>query len=69
MNYRSEYLLRRNWIQICLMGDFSTERIPGLLDALVRIKFRLHGLGGAVPLVPTDNLDLLEAIEPDRFST
>lgn len=40
LSYRSEYLLRRNWIQICLMGDCNTERIPGLLDALARIQSR-----------------------------
>ena len=69
LNYRSEYLLRRNWIQICLMGDFNTERIPGLLDALVRIKSHLQGHGGATPLVPTVDLDLSETVEPARFST
>jgi hypothetical protein len=51
------------------MGDFSIERIPGLLDALARIKSRLPGLGGAVPLAPTDNLDPSETIEPARSST
>lgn len=32
LSYGSEYLLRRNWIQICLMGCFAEEK----LDALVR---------------------------------
>jgi aspartate aminotransferase-like enzyme/GNAT superfamily N-acetyltransferase len=32
LSYGSEYLLRRNWIQVCLMGCFAEEK----LDALVR---------------------------------
>jgi aspartate aminotransferase-like enzyme len=34
LSYRSNYLLRRNWIQICLMGEFSRERIDSLLTVL-----------------------------------
>jgi len=34
LNYRSEYLLKRNWMQICLMGDLSRDRLNSLLDML-----------------------------------
>jgi aspartate aminotransferase-like enzyme len=37
--YQSDYLKRRNWIQICLMGDFDESvlfQIPDRLTALVR---------------------------------
>jgi aspartate aminotransferase-like enzyme len=36
--HRSEYLRRRNWLQICLMGEFDVTvlgRLPGLLAAQV----------------------------------
>jgi len=34
LSYNSEYLLKRNWIQICLMGEWSRENLatlPGVL--------------------------------------
>lgn len=34
LSYRSEYLLKRNWIQICLMGECSQEVIVPLLELL-----------------------------------
>jgi aspartate aminotransferase-like enzyme/GNAT superfamily N-acetyltransferase len=34
LSYASEYLLQRNWIQICLMGDYSQEKLSPLLDEL-----------------------------------
>jgi len=34
LSYRSEYLLKRNWIQICLMGEFSNEQLDSLLEVL-----------------------------------
>jgi aspartate aminotransferase-like enzyme len=34
LSYRSEYLLKRNWIQICLMGECSREMISSLLNVL-----------------------------------
>jgi aspartate aminotransferase-like enzyme len=36
--HQSEYLRRRNWLQICLMGEFDETvlgRLPGLLAAQV----------------------------------
>jgi len=38
LSYRSSYLLERNWIQICLMGDtHSWETIQPLLNTLPRV--------------------------------
>ena len=37
LSYNSAYLLQRNWIQICLMGEWTREHLenlPGLLAAL-----------------------------------
>ena len=34
LNYNSNYLRSRNWIQICLMGDFSRNDVEQLLDAM-----------------------------------
>lgn len=34
ISYRSEYLLARNWIQVCLMGEVSTGAVNALLAAL-----------------------------------
>ena len=34
LSYRSEYLLERNWIQICLMGTCSPEKLAPLVDEL-----------------------------------
>lgn len=37
ISYRSEYLVSRNWIQVCLMSEISTAAIDSLLAALVRL--------------------------------
>ncbi len=42
LSYRSGYLVRRNWLQVCLMG----EHAPPALDALLG---RLAALGRGVP--------------------
>lgn len=34
LSYRSEYLLKRNWIQICLMGELSRQQLEALLEIL-----------------------------------
>ena len=40
LSYRSEYLLKRNWIQICLMGEFSRPHLDSLLFILQRFRPR-----------------------------
>ena len=37
ISYESSYLLRKNWIQICLMGEFSEEILEPLLKSFQRI--------------------------------
>jgi len=37
LSYRSEYLLKRNWIQISLMGECSQDIFRPLLDLLEKI--------------------------------
>src|SRR5665213_1584467 len=34
LSYNSDYLRQRNWIQICLMGAYSTEKLEALLSWL-----------------------------------
>jgi aspartate aminotransferase-like enzyme len=40
LSYNSEYLRRKNWIQICLMGECTSEKVVSLLNALNRACFR-----------------------------
>lgn len=44
LSYNSEYLRRRNWIQICFMGDCAKEKLVSLLNALNRACFRKKSL-------------------------
>ena len=37
LNYRSEYLARRNWIQICMMNECSQEKLAPLVNVLPRV--------------------------------
>jgi aspartate aminotransferase-like enzyme/GNAT superfamily N-acetyltransferase len=37
LSYGSEYLLERNWIQICLMGEFSRETLAELVRELGKL--------------------------------
>jgi aspartate aminotransferase-like enzyme len=38
LSYNSDYLRRQNWIQICLMGECSREKLVSLLNTLQRIR-------------------------------
>ena len=40
LSYNSQYLVRRNWIQICLMGDCAKEKAVSMLNALNRNCFK-----------------------------
>ena len=45
LSYNSEYLRRKNWIQICLMGECTREKVVSLLNAVKRVvQRRKHGL-------------------------
>ena len=37
LSFNSEYLRRKNWLQVCLMGDCTQEKVVSLLNALKRI--------------------------------
>ena len=37
LSYNSDYLRRKNWIQICLMGECAKEKLVALVNALNRI--------------------------------
>jgi aspartate aminotransferase-like enzyme len=49
----SDYLRQRNWIQVCLMGECTREKIVSLLNALHRVCFRRQqgrvAAGGPLP--------------------
>jgi aspartate aminotransferase-like enzyme len=49
LSYNSEYLRRRNWIQICLMGEFERAKLTPLLNHLNRICFRRTQAQSAPP--------------------
>jgi aspartate aminotransferase-like enzyme len=36
LSYNSDYLRQRNWIQICLMGEFSPEKLESLTSWMVK---------------------------------
>jgi len=37
LSYKSEYLLRRNWIQVCLMGEWTPDHLRALPEVLVEL--------------------------------
>jgi len=43
LSYQSEYLRRRNWIQICIMGESAREKLVSVVNALNRVCFRRRG--------------------------
>jgi aspartate aminotransferase-like enzyme len=49
LSYNSEYLRARNWIQICLMGEFDRAKLVPLLNHLNRICFRRTQAQPAAP--------------------
>lgn len=47
LSCNSEYLRRKNWIQVCLMGECTQEKVVSLLNALKRI---CHGRAHAAEI-------------------
>ena len=45
LSYKSEYLLKRNWIQICLMGEWSRENLMTLPNVLSNLCARSRKVG------------------------
>ncbi len=39
LSYNSEYLRRRNWIQVCLMGECARDKMISLVNVLKRVCF------------------------------
>ena len=37
LSFNSEYLRRKNWIQICLMGECAREKVVALSNAIHRV--------------------------------
>ena len=50
LSYNSEYLRARNWIQICLMGEFERAKLVPLLNHLNRVCFRRPQVQSAPPV-------------------
>ena len=46
LSYNSAYLLERNWIQVCLMGETAKETLAPLLDAMADAVGERVGHGG-----------------------
>jgi aspartate aminotransferase-like enzyme len=51
LSYNSDYLRRRNWIQICLMGECAREKAVSLLNALNRVCFRRRAMPSGITAV------------------
>lgn len=49
LSCNSDYLRRRNWIQICLMGESAQEKVLALVNALHRCVQGQHKPGETVP--------------------
>ena len=43
LSYRSQYLLEKNYLQVCLMGNVSRHRVSALLDKLERCAAGANG--------------------------
>jgi aspartate aminotransferase-like enzyme len=52
LSYNSDYLRQRNWIQICLMGECTREKVVSLVNALNRVCFRRRVVASAETPTP-----------------
>ena len=57
LSCNSEYLVQRNWIQICVMGEVAHEKLVSLLNHLNRICFRWTPAGPIGANALTANTD------------
>lgn len=53
LSCNSNYLRRRDWVQICLMGEYSREKLDGLLAALVRFSGFRSSAGQSAAAAPS----------------
>jgi aspartate aminotransferase-like enzyme len=49
LSCHSEYLRRKNWIQVCLMSECTREKVVALANALNRVCFQRRDVPSAVP--------------------
>jgi aspartate aminotransferase-like enzyme len=45
LSYNSDYLRQRNWVQICLMGEYSREKLEGLLGCMAKFAIKSPATG------------------------
>ena len=55
LSCNSEYLRRKNWIQVCLMGESTREKVVALANALNRVCFHRRNLPPAMVTVEKSN--------------
>jgi aspartate aminotransferase-like enzyme len=51
LSYNSGYLRRKNWIQICLIGECTYEKVVSVTNALNRVCFCRHVSAPALAVV------------------
>jgi aspartate aminotransferase-like enzyme len=49
LSCNSEYLRRKNWIQVCLMGECTREKVVALANALNRVCFHRQHISPPAP--------------------
>ncbi len=55
LSYNSEYLRRKNWIQVCFMGECTREKVVALSNALNRVCFHHRAVPSATATAETTN--------------
>ena len=53
LSFNSDYLRQRNWVQICMMGEYSREKLDGLLDSLAKVSTPAAPALRTAPVQPT----------------
>jgi hypothetical protein len=43
LSFNSEYLRGKNWVQICLMGEYAREKVVSLSNAIHRVYRKTDG--------------------------
>jgi aspartate aminotransferase-like enzyme len=59
LSCHSEYLRRKNWIQVCLMGECTREKVVALANALNRVCFHRRQTSTAVLATEKSNRSLI----------
>ncbi len=48
LSFNSEYLRRKNWVQVCLLGECAREKVVALANAINRVYSKLQPKTAAV---------------------